>query len=145
MINWISSLWARMRNPFRHDSAAAIDPEVREIFLSELDEVAANLAALLPKWRAQRTNPAILQEIRRGFHTLKGSGLAVGANELGKFCGGIEKLMLGLIERPNQSASEPVAAVEHAIGLLPACAEALRSGRPMPAALRAPARSAQGE
>ena len=117
---------------------AVIDPEVREVFLAELDEVGVELAAALPVWRENRNHPAKLQEIRRGFHTLKGAGLAVGANELATFCGRIEKLTLDLIERPGLATPEIVTAIERAIALLPACGRALRSGVPMPAALHGP-------
>ena len=136
MISWISSLWARLRQAFHARPESTVDPEVREIFLSELDEVSATLADLLTVWRQQRANPATLKEIRRGFHTLKGSGLAVGANELGAFCGRIEKLVVNLLERPNAASPEVVASIEGAIGVLPACARALRSGSAMPAIVR---------
>ena len=136
MISLISSLWARLRRAFQGRSESTVDPEVREIFLSELDEVSTTLADLLPVWRQQRANPATLQEIRRGFHTLKGSGLAVGANELGAFCGRIERLTLDLIERPDRAASDAIELIEAAIGVLPACARALRSGSAMPAVVK---------
>jgi chemosensory pili system protein ChpA (sensor histidine kinase/response regulator) len=142
MTRWISSWWSRLRQAFRGGPVPAMDPEVREIFLSELDEVGDSLAALLPAWRQRRTDPATLQEIRRGFHTLKGSGLAVGANELGVFCGRIEKLTLNLIERPGMAAPDAVASIENAIGLLPSCARALRTGSPMPAAVKGSPRAA---
>jgi chemosensory pili system protein ChpA (sensor histidine kinase/response regulator) len=145
MISWISSLWARLRQALGGRSDESIDPEVREIFLSELDEVGESLSGLLPAWRAQRRHAATLQEIRRGFHTLKGSGLAVGASELAGFCGRIEKLTLDLIERPGSAAPGAVADIERAIGLLPACARALRAGSPMPAALHGVAGSVRDE
>lgn len=145
MINWLSSLWARLRQALRGGSDEPIDPEVREIFLSELDEVGATLAAVLPAWRQQPRQTAALQEIRRGFHTLKGSARVVGANELGAFCGRIEKLTLDLIERPNAVAPDAVASIESAIGLLPSCARALRSGSPLPVAVHGLARAVQGD
>jgi chemosensory pili system protein ChpA (sensor histidine kinase/response regulator) len=145
MTSWISSLWARLRQRFRGGSGEVLDPEVREIFLAELDEIAQDLSALLPTWREHRKHAATLQDIRRGFHTLKGSGMAVGANTLAAFCGRIEKLSLDLIERPNTAAPDTVAAIERAIALLPACGRALRAGAPMPAALHGVASSAQDE
>ena len=145
MISWISSLWARLRQALRSGSDETLDPEVREVFLSELDEITETLSAALPAWREHRNHPATLQEIRRGFHTLKGSGLAVGANQLAAFCGQIENLTLDLIERPNSAAPDTVASIENAIRLLPACGRAMRSGSAMPAALRGWARSGQGE
>jgi chemosensory pili system protein ChpA (sensor histidine kinase/response regulator) len=141
MTSWISSLWARLRQRFRGGSVPTLDPEMREIFLSELEEVSDAMVALLPAWRQQRKHPPTLQEIRRGFHTLKGSGLAVGAHELGSFCGRIEKLVVDLVERPMRATPEAIASIESAIGLLPSCGRAMRSGSPMPAALRTMLRS----
>lgn len=145
MNNWLSSLWARLRRPFRGDADEMFDPEVREVFLAELDEISALLTTLLPAWRQQRRHPATLQEIRRGFHTLKGSARVVGADDLGAFCGRIEKLALDLIERPNADATDAVASIEQAIVLLPACGRALRAGHAAPAALRGVARAVQGD
>ena len=145
MISWISSLWARLRQAWRGEADETVDAEVCEIFLSEMDEISATLAGLLPAWREQRKDPKALHEIRRGFHTLKGSARVVGANDLASFCGGIEKLALDLIERPNASASHAVTSIEKAIGLLPACARAMRAGSPLPAAMHGFARAASGE
>ena len=144
MINWISSFWARLRQALRSGSDEPVDPEVRDIFLAELDEITNALSAVLPAWREHRNHPATLQQIRRGFHTLKGSGLVVGANELAAFCGRIEQLTLDLIERPNAAAPDAVASIENAIRLLPDCGRAVRSGSAMPAAMRGLARSVQG-
>jgi chemosensory pili system protein ChpA (sensor histidine kinase/response regulator) len=136
MISWISSLWARLRRSFRGGSDESIDAEVREIFVSEVDEISATLAALLPAWRQQQRNPLALQEIRRGFHTLKGSARMVGEIDLAAFCARIEQLSLDLIERPSAAAPTAVASIEKAIEILPACAAALRTGNALPVALR---------
>jgi chemosensory pili system protein ChpA (sensor histidine kinase/response regulator) len=145
MLTWLSSLWARLRRPFRDGADEMVDPEVREVFLAELDEISDKLATLLPAWREQRKHAATLQEIRRGFHTLKGSARVVGANDLGAFCGRIEKLTLDMIERPNAVAADSVASIEQAIGLLPECGRALRAGHAVPAAVHGVARAVQGD
>jgi chemosensory pili system protein ChpA (sensor histidine kinase/response regulator) len=136
MINWLSSLWSRLRGSLRGGADEMVDAEVREIFLAELDEISATLAALLPAWREQRKHAATLQEIRRGFHTLKGSARMVGAGDLAAFCGRIEQLSLDLIERPAAAAANAVASIEKAIEVLPACARAMRMRGPLPALLR---------
>lgn len=138
MTNWFASLWSRLRRGFRTGALDTIDPEVGEVFLSELDEIAASLSKLLARWRQRRSDSTLLQEIRRGFHTLKGSGLAVGAKRLGTYCARIENLVLDLIERPDRASPDAVAAIEQAIDLLPDCARALRAGKPLPAALELP-------
>jgi chemosensory pili system protein ChpA (sensor histidine kinase/response regulator) len=120
-----------------------IDPDVRDVFLGELDEVADSLVALLPAWRANPSDPETLQTIRRGFHTLKGSGLMVGASTLGVCCGHIEQLALCLIERRRKASPEMIAAIDEAIRLLPACSRAIRSNRRLPVAILQLDRKAQ--
>lgn len=139
-----SSLFARFRFWFGGllDRAAGgsvgedIDPDVRDVFLGELAEVTETLAGLHPGWRRNRSDPETLQSIRRGFHTLKGSGHMVGARALGEFCGRIEELALCLIERRSKATPEMIATIDDAIGVLPACSRSIRDNRPMPAAAR---------
>lgn len=137
--SWIAGLrawWDALRGRFGGGALREqIDPDVREVFIAELDEVAATLAALLPAWRANRGDTQTLQAIRRGFHTIKGSGQMVGANTLGRFCGRIERLALNLIERRAKASPEVIAAIEQAIALLPDCAQAIRLDKPLPTAL----------
>jgi chemosensory pili system protein ChpA (sensor histidine kinase/response regulator) len=132
-MSWLAEIWQRLRSRGRGGSGEDIDPDVRDIFLAELDEVTATLGELLPAWRTRRNDPATLQNIRRGFHTLKGSGLTAGARNLGVFCGGIEKLTLQLIERRSTPLPGAIAAIEDAIGVLPACSRSIRDSTPMPA------------
>lgn len=131
-MSWLAGLWRRLRARGRTGAGEDIDPDVRDIFLAELEEVTATLEGLLPVWRTRRNDAATLQGIRRGFHTLKGSGLTAGARSLGAFCGSIEKLTLHLIERRSTPLPGAIAAIEDAIGLLPACSRAIRDGTPMP-------------
>lgn len=113
-----------------------IDPDVRDVFLGELAEVAETLAKLHPEWRSNRSDPETLQSIRRGFHTLKGSGHMVGAHALGEFCGRIEDLALCLIEQRTKAAPDMTTVIDDAIGILPACSRSIADRRPMPPAVR---------
>jgi chemosensory pili system protein ChpA (sensor histidine kinase/response regulator) len=137
--SWIAgwhAWWNTLRSRFGGGALREqIDPDVRDVFIAELDEVAETLAGLLPAWRGNRGDTQTLQAIRRGFHTIKGSGQMVGANTLGRFCGRIERLALNLIERRAKASPEVIAAMEEAIALLPACAAAVRDDRPLPSAL----------
>ncbi len=120
-----------------------IDPDVREVFLGELDEVSASLVELLPAWRTRRGDAETLQRIRRGFHTLKGSGQMVGARTLGGFCGQVEQLALCLIEKRSKASPEMIAIIDEAIALLPACSRAMHAGGRLPGELRGLAQRAQ--
>ena len=61
-----------------------IEPELLEIFLGEAGEILAMLPSQLEACRAAPENLGLLTEIRRAFHTLKGSGRMVGQTELGE-------------------------------------------------------------
>ncbi|MGB5292968.1 MAG: chemotaxis protein CheA, partial [Lysobacterales bacterium] len=78
--------------------AATIDPELLEVFLEEFESVAAMFGDRIPTWLQQQENTELMTEIRRGFHTLKGSGRMVGADELGDFAWHIEAMLNALLE-----------------------------------------------
>lgn len=139
-----SSWWSRLLGLVRGGGAREkVDPDVLDVFLGEIDEVAASLASLLPAWRAQRSDPDTLAQIRRGFHTLKGSGQMVGAHTLGGFCGQIEQLVLCLVEKRSRASPEMVAIIDEAIALLPACSRAMHAGARLPAGLSSLSQRAQ--
>ena len=103
-----------------------IDDEIREIFLEEFEEEIANLAQLLPAWKAEPNSTERLQPVRRVFHTLKGSGRLVGAKTLGEFSWKIEN-MLNKVRDGHRPATSPVIAmVEQAFATLPQLHAALR-------------------
>ncbi len=56
-----------------------IDSDIRDVFLEELDEEQGNLRRLLTIWGTAPDDMDSLRQIRRVFHTLKGSGRLVGA------------------------------------------------------------------
>ncbi|HEX6268276.1 MAG TPA: Hpt domain-containing protein [Burkholderiales bacterium] len=74
-------------------SRPGVDPELLGIFLDEAGEVLRNIEAAVPLCREQANNLEALTDIRRGFHTLKGSGRMVGLMDLGEVAWEIEQLM----------------------------------------------------
>ena len=54
-----------------------VDDELLEVFLEETDEVLVALHEHLPQWFEDPRDTAALTEVRRAFHTLKGSGRMV--------------------------------------------------------------------
>ncbi|MEE4218356.1 MAG: Hpt domain-containing protein [Xanthomonadales bacterium] len=79
-------------------AAPGIDPTMLGIFLDEFDSVHTQLENQLLDWLDEASDPKPLTEIRRAFHTLKGSGRMVGAMEIGEFAWRFEELLNGLIE-----------------------------------------------
>ena len=70
-----------------------VDAELLAIFLEEAVEVLQRIEATLPVCRKQPDDLESLTTIRRGFHTLKGSGRMVGLMDLGEVAWEIEQLM----------------------------------------------------
>jgi chemosensory pili system protein ChpA (sensor histidine kinase/response regulator) len=75
-----------------------IDPAMLGIFLEEFDSVRNQLTGNLGSWLKNTDDTKAVAELRRGFHTLKGSGRMVGAVEVGDFSWRIEELLNKLIE-----------------------------------------------
>ncbi len=61
-----------------------MSPEFREVFMEEAEEIVEDLAELTTAWLKEPGLNETLRDIRRHFHTFKGSGRAVGANVIGE-------------------------------------------------------------
>ncbi|MCX7055473.1 MAG: Hpt domain-containing protein, partial [Proteobacteria bacterium] len=66
------------------------DPEFLQLFVEEARENATRLAVLYPQWEQNPQDAAALRDLRRAFHTLKGSGRMVGAQRIGEFSWSVE-------------------------------------------------------
>ncbi len=73
--------------------AAEVDQEILEIFLEEAGEVIATIEEHLAMVRKSAHDREALTTIRRGYHTLKGSGRMVGLNDLGEVAWNCEQVM----------------------------------------------------
>ena len=93
---------------------AAIDEELLEIYLTEAEEVLAGIAQHLQALRINPTDQQALGEVRRGFHTLKGSGRTVGLFDLGDVAASVEMLLNQLLERKVAPEARVIAFVEEA-------------------------------
>ncbi len=119
------------------------DPELREVFFAELEEVTRALEGAFAIWRVNAADQAALKNLRRGFHTIKGSALLVGSTELGSFCKPLEDLTIKLMEAQVKATPPIVVTIEQAIGLLPAFAKSARDGRAPPPQAQSIAKRAQ--
>jgi chemosensory pili system protein ChpA (sensor histidine kinase/response regulator) len=70
-----------------------IDQELLEIFLEEAGEVVGTIRDSLAVVRSAPHDKESLTTIRRGFHTLKGSGRMVGLTDLGEVAWNCEQVM----------------------------------------------------
>jgi chemosensory pili system protein ChpA (sensor histidine kinase/response regulator) len=106
--------------------AEGIDDDIREIFLEEMQEEIDNLADAERAWLADPTQTPALINIRRSFHTLKGSGRLVGAGVLGEFAWKVEDLLNRILDKTIEPSPSAQALVRHAIEALPQFLVALK-------------------
>lgn len=92
-----------------------IDDELREVFLEETDEVLDVLHRYLPD-SADKTAQG---EMRRAFHTLKGSGRMVRALVLAELAWAVENLLNRVLERSVVLGPEVQQVLDEAVALLP--------------------------
>ena len=92
-----------------------IDDELREVFLEETDEVLEVLHRHLPN-SADKTAQG---EMRRAFHTLKGSGRMVRALVLAELAWAVENLLNRVLERSVVLGPEVQQVLDEAVALLP--------------------------
>jgi chemosensory pili system protein ChpA (sensor histidine kinase/response regulator) len=78
--------------------AVDVDEEILSIFIEEAGEELAKLKALVPAWVSCPDLQEYLEDARRSFHTLKGSGRMVGALAVGEFAWAFEGLANKIIE-----------------------------------------------
>lgn len=100
-----------------------VDDELLEVFLEETEEVLAALHEYLPQWIGSlgdaRSNTTALTEVRRGFHTLKGSGRMVRALILGELAWAVENLLNRILENSVQPDADVQQLLNEVLQLLP--------------------------
>lgn len=96
-----------------------VDDELREVFLEETDEVLEVLHEYLPRWTADTHDRAALTELRRAFHTLKGSGRMVRALILGELARAVENLLNRVLEHSVEPGAQVQQLLTDTVLLLP--------------------------
>ncbi|MGQ0545473.1 MAG: Hpt domain-containing protein [Betaproteobacteria bacterium] len=102
---------------------AAADSELLGIFLEEATEVLAGIRAAMPP-----ESPDALTTIRRGFHTLKGSGRMVGLMDLGEAAWVVEQVLNRWLEEKRAATAGLVELLGTAAGAFEGWIGALRAG-----------------
>jgi len=107
------------------DLPPTLDKELLEVFLEEYESVASMLNLHIPRWIQHQEDQGLMTNIRRGFHTLKGSGRMVGADELGDFSWHIEDLLNNLLDSNIEAISDVAIIVSLASAAMPAMKQRL--------------------
>ncbi|MFO2462067.1 Hpt domain-containing protein [Pseudomonas sp. 15FMM2] len=96
-----------------------VDDELREVFLEETEEVLEILRRHVPDGLVGLQQKATLSEMRRAFHTLKGSGRMVRALVLAELAWAVENLLNRVLERSVAPGPDVQAILQDAVALLP--------------------------
>lgn len=94
------------------------DEEIVEIFSEEVSEVLEAVSDNLVVWNDRRDDQDALAEIRRGFHTLKGSGRIVGAMTLGELAWSVENLLNRVIDKTVTASDDVLTVTANAARLI---------------------------
>ncbi|HSB48186.1 MAG TPA: Hpt domain-containing protein, partial [Burkholderiales bacterium] len=119
----------------RADKGAAprpeIDGELLSIYLDEAGEVLAGIDLALPQCRTRPDDREALTTIRRGFHTLKGSGRMVGLTDLGEIAWQIEQVMNEYLEQQRPATPGLLELIANASASFAGWIADIRAGKPV--------------
>lgn len=102
------------------DEDDLIDDEIIEIFLEEAQEVLETIEESWPAFKANHDDSESLTTTRRAFHTLKGSGRMVGAEDIGETAWAIENMFNRLLDNTIQISEPFVDIVDFTVTQIPA-------------------------
>jgi chemosensory pili system protein ChpA (sensor histidine kinase/response regulator) len=106
-----------------------IDPEFIELFIEEAKDEIGKLDRQFPLWDENPQDQDALVNVRRSFHTLKGSGRMVGAQLIGEFAWAVENLLNRVINKTLERTPEMMSLLRDAITAAPELVEQLETGR----------------
>jgi len=100
-------------------SDSDVDEEIREIFVEEATEVLGGLHDFLPACSSRKISDENLEDIRRAFHTLKGSGRMVSADATANLAWAVENMLNGVVEKISGLSDGMIDIVAESIEVLP--------------------------
>ena len=115
------------------------------IFVEEAEGVFETLDHRLALWRKLPSDKDALAEIRRGFHTLKGSGRMVNALDLAEVAWKVENMLNCVIDGSIQVTEPLIELVSTVRGLMPRMLEAFKNQRSIGSDLEVEALMAQAD
>ncbi|MEJ2106527.1 MAG: Hpt domain-containing protein [Acidiferrobacteraceae bacterium] len=105
-----------------------IDEEIMEIFIEDARDCLQNIQRDYPAWKNEPENLDLLKELRRNYHTLKGSGRMVGASDISELAWAIENMLNKVRDRKVSHAPGMFALLEEVQAILPAMIAHLEGG-----------------
>ena len=109
-----------------------VDAELLAVYLEEAGEVLNTIAEHLDLAREQPQNMDVLRTIRRGYHTLKGSGRMVGLTRLSEGAWAIEQVMNRWLEDEHSATPDLLTLIEAGREFFAGAVEILKEGGASP-------------
>ncbi|GAC1308155.1 MAG: hypothetical protein NVSMB10_14200 [Steroidobacteraceae bacterium] len=106
-----------------------VDPQFIELFIEEAKEEVAAIQRQFPLWDRNPMDLDSLANLRRCFHTLKGSGRMVGALLIAEFSWAIENLLNRILDKTLSRTPGMMGLLRDAVAALPQLVEQLETGR----------------
>ncbi len=94
------------------------DAEILPIFIEDARDVLGNVVREFARWREDPDNREALTELRRGYHTLKGSGRMVGASDISEHAWAVERILNRLRDgkgKPTEAVFDLLARTQDAL------------------------------
>lgn len=105
----------------------AFDEELLDIYLTEAEDVLGHIAQNLQALRVNETDHEPLVEVRRSFHTLKGSGRTVGLVAQGEVAGKVEAFLNEVLDKKEFLTSALIIKLEEIAATFAAWSGELRA------------------
>lgn len=115
---------------FEDDDDDLIDDEIIEIFLEEAQEVLETIEEFWPIFKQNNNDSDALTTTRRAFHTLKGSGRMVGAEEIGETAWAIENMFNRLLDKTIQLSTPFIDIVDFMVEQIPQLIKGFEQRKP---------------
>ncbi|MGF6273476.1 chemosensory pili system protein ChpA (sensor histidine kinase/response regulator) [Massilia sp. UYP11] len=110
------------------EAADGVDAELLGIFIAEAQEVLAFVVETLPRAADEPSSQEILTQLRRGFHTLKGSSRMVDLEAFAATAAAIERVMNVWLADGRSATADLLALLAHAYAELDAWVAELAAG-----------------
>ncbi|MDY6815936.1 MAG: Hpt domain-containing protein [Pseudomonadota bacterium] len=105
-----------------------LDDEILEIFIEEAEEVLETIHDFYPRLRQNHDDREALTEVRRAFHTLKGSGRMVGATSIGELAWSVENLLNRVIDQTIKPTDDLFTLMNEVNARIPTLIQEFRKG-----------------
>jgi len=106
-----------------------LDDEILGIFVEEAEEVLETIHEFYPRLRQNHGDREALTEVRRAFHTLKGSGRLVGATSIGELAWSVENLLNRVIDQTIRPTDDMFTLVDEVNARIPSLIREFKTGQ----------------